>query len=79
MNFITSLLNKAIPKNIAGALGLIQSIFVVGREVLMVATRICAVLIPGDKDDKIVAKIKDIFDKAEAIFEKAKKFLLSAE
>jgi len=79
MNFITSLLNKAVPKNVAGILGLIQTAIPIIREVLMVATRICAVLIPGDKDDKIVAAIKNIFDKAEAIFEKAKKFLLSAE
>jgi len=71
-------LGKLIPKNIAGILGLIQTAIPIIREVLMVATRICAVLIPGDKDDKIVAQIKVIFDKAEGVFEKAKKFLLLA-
>jgi len=76
---MNKLLMKLVPKNVAGIIGLIQSIFVVGREVLMVAARICAVLIPGDKDDIVVAKIKVVFDKIEAIFNKAKGFLLQAE
>jgi len=70
------LLSKILPKNVAGILGVIQTAIPIIREVLMLATRICAVLIPGDKDDKIVAAIKGVFDKAEGIFEKAKKFLL---
>ena len=69
-------LEKLIPKNIAGIIGVIQVAIPIIREVLMLATRICAILIPGDKDDKIVAGIKKAFDKAESVFEKAKKLLL---
>lgn len=70
-------LRKLIPKNVAGILGVIQTAIPFVREVLMLATRICAVLIPGDKDDKIVAKIKEVFDKVEAGFNKFKGFFLS--
>ena len=69
-------LEKLLPKNIAGIIGVLQVALPIIREVLMLATRICAVLIPGDKDDIIVAQIKSVFDKAEGVFEKAKKFLL---
>jgi len=71
-----NLLHKILPKNIAGIIGLIQTAIPIIREVLIVATRVCAVLIPGDKDDKIVAVIKGIFDKVEAVFNKVKGFLL---
>ncbi len=74
-----NLLHKLLPKNIAGILGLIQTAIPIIREVLIVATRICAILIPGDKDDKIIAKITAIFNKVEGIFNKVKNFLLSAE
>ena len=69
-------LKKLIPKNIAGILGVIQTAIPFVREVLMLATRICAVLIPGDKDDKVIAKIREVFDQLEAGFEKLKNFFL---
>ena len=72
-----NLLRKLIPKNIAGVIGVIQTAIPIIREVLMLATRICAVLIPGDKDDKMIEKIKAIFDKIENGFEKVKNFLVS--
>lgn len=72
MNFI----KKLIPKNIAGILGVVQTVIPFIREILMLATRICAVLIPGDKDDKIIAAIKNIFDKFEKGFEKFKNIFL---
>lgn len=73
---IGRLINKLIPKNIAGILGVIQTAIPFIRELLMLAIRICAVLIPGDKDDKIVAKIKSGFDKFEDGFNKVKTFIL---
>jgi len=69
-------LKKLVPKNIAGILGLIQTAIPVIRELLMVLTRLCAVVIPGDKDDKIIAAIKKGFDAFEAVFEKLKNFFL---
>lgn len=68
-------LRKLIPKNVAGIIGLIQSLIPVIREALMLATRICAI-IPGVKDDVIVAAIKKAFDAFEKIFEKVKDFFL---
>jgi len=44
---------------------------------LVVITRVCAIIIPGDKDDKIVAVIVKIFDSFEDIFNKIKGFFLS--
>jgi len=73
---IKNLLMKLIPKNIAGILGVIQTAIPFVREILILATRICAVLIPGDKDDKIVAAIKKGFDSFEGVFEKVKDFFL---
>lgn len=73
---IGRLLKKLLPKNIAGILGVVQVAIPLVREVLMLATRICAVLIPGDRDDKIVAKIRSVFDKIEAKFDGAKTFIL---
>jgi hypothetical protein len=70
------ILKKLVPKNIAGILGLIQTIIPVVRELLMVITRICAIAIPGDRDDKIVASIRKYFDIFEAGFEKFKNFFL---
>ena len=70
---------KLIPKNIAGIIGVVQGVLVAVREILMLATRICATVIPGDKDDKAVAKIKAVFDKVESVFNKVKKFLLGLD
>ncbi len=69
-------LKRLIPKNVAGIVGVIEAIINVIRELLIVAARICATVIPGDADDKIVAKIKAIFDKVEGAFERIKSFLL---
>ena len=69
-------LKKLIPKNIAGIIGVIEAVFNVIRELLMVVTRICATIIPGDADDIIVAKIRKVFDSIERVFEKIKTFLL---
>jgi len=73
---LSNLLRKLIPKNIAAIIGFIQALIPVIREVLMVATRICAVVIPGDKDDAIVAQIKVVFDEIVLVFEKLKDFFL---
>lgn len=73
---IGDLLRKLVPKNIAGIIGFIQSLIPVIRELLMVVTRICAVVIPGEKDDEIVAKIKAVFDEIVLVFEKLKDFFL---
>lgn len=76
MGYINDLLKKLIPKNIAGIIGVAQTVISVIKEILMVATRICTTVIPGDADDKIVAKISNIFAKIEGGFEKFKNFLL---
>lgn len=69
------LLRRLISKPLAGILGVVQVVIPLVREVLMAATRIC-ILIPGDNDDKVVAKIKEIFDKIESAYEKFKNIFL---
>ena len=67
---------KLVPKNIAGILGVVQTAIPIVRELLVLATRICAVLIPGDKDDKIIAGISKVFKFIESKFETVKNFFL---
>lgn len=67
---------KLIPKNIAGILGIVQQVIPFIREFLVFATRVCAVLIPGDRDDKVVAIIVHYFNIMEKGFEKFKNFFL---
>lgn len=74
---LSNLLRKLIPKNIAGIIGAIEAFIPVIREILMVAVRVCAVFIPGDKDDEIVASIKKFFDEIVLIFEQVKNFFLN--
>ena len=73
---MNSFLKKLLPKNVAGILGLIQTAIPIIRELLIVATRLCAIVIPGDKDDKIVAGISAGFNTFEKLFEKFKNFFL---
>ena len=77
MSLIKMLLEKATVKNIAGIIGFIEAIFMAVRELLMLATRICATLIFWtDADDKAVAWLKEKFDKLEDMFENIKDFFL---
>lgn len=69
-------IGKLIPKNIAGILGVIQLVLPLMRELLMLATRVCAILIPGNKDDRVIAAIKGVFDKGEEYFMKFKNIFL---
>lgn len=73
---MSSFFKKLIPKNIAGMLGLIQTAIPIIRELLMVITRLCAVVIPGEKDDEIIEKIRDAFDTFEEYYERIKNFFL---
>lgn len=73
---MSSFLKKLVPKNIAGILGVVQTAIPFIREILMLATRICSILIPGKKDDLIVAGIKKAFDGFEKGFTKLKNFFL---
>ena len=76
-DFLKTILRKLIPKNIAGILGVIQKAFDVIRELLAFATRVIAPLIPGDRDDKLIAWIDSKFKIIDAGFQKVKDFLLS--
>lgn len=71
-------LRKLLPKNVAGILGVIQTALPLIRELLMLATRVCATVIPGEADDKIVAGIRKIFDIVEVKFARIKDFFLQA-
>lgn len=75
--FILSLLRKLVPKPIAGFLGVVQSVISVLREILMVAARICAVLIFWTKkDDEWVARIRKWFEWLVKPIETVKNWLL---
>lgn len=74
---LSNLLRKLIPKNIAGILGVVESAIPVIREFLMLAIRICAIFIPGDKDDIAIASVKKFFDEIVVVFEQVKNFFLN--
>ncbi len=69
-------LKKITFKNIAGVLGIVQVGIPLTRELLMVLVRICAVLIPGDKDDKIIGGVKNVFDKIDSGYTNIKNLFL---
>ena len=71
-----TILKKLIPKNIAGILGLVQTIIPVVRELFMVTIRLLSILMPGKVDDELVAKVRSICDKIESGFDAIKRFLL---
>ncbi len=52
-----SLLRKLIPKNIAGILGLVQSIVNTLRELLMLIVRLLAIFMPGKFNEGLIVKI----------------------
>ena len=59
----------------AGVLGIIQAVIKVGKEITTACVNIlCPVL--GDNFDKVVYKIRDVFNKADEVVEKVKSFLL---
>ncbi len=68
-------IKRLIPKNIAGILGIVQVVIPLVREILVVATRIVA-LIPGTKDDKMVAGVVKVFDTIENWFIEVKNLFL---
>ena len=76
MNALIAKLISWIPKNLAGILGIIQAVIKFGKEVATLALDIVAPLIPGDKDEKVIETIRDIFNTADGWVEKIKSFLL---
>ena len=76
MNALIAKLISWIPKNLAGILGIIQAVIKFGKEVSTLALDIVAPLIPGDKDEKVIETIRDIFNTADGWVEKIKSFLL---
>ena len=71
-----------IPKNIAGVLGLIQTIVKTIREVMMILLRLIAPILSfgedGKTDDRIIKQIADIADRIDKAIEWMKDKLLVA-
>ena len=77
MNALIAKLVSWIPKNIGAIIGIGQAIVKLGKEICTLALDIIAPLIPGDNDEKLIAKIRDIFNSVDGWLEKIKSFLLS--
>ena len=66
-----------LPTNLAAVLGILQAILKFIKETLTLAIDIIAPIIPGDNDDVIIKKIRDIVNLVDEWVEKIKSFLLS--
>lgn len=67
---------KWIPKNIGAIMGIAQAVVSFVRELCMLFARIICPIIPGDEDEEIVAKIREIAEKILEFLEKIKNWLL---
>lgn len=78
MGNLLARLKSFIPKNIASIFGIVQVIVKFGKEVAtLFYNLICPILvIPNIDDEKIVAKIRDIFNLVDGWIEKIKVYLL---
>ena len=79
MNIITEYLLKLvkyIPKNIGALLGIVQVAVTCVREVCMLVARLICPIIPGDADEKVVAKISNGAEIVLNLLEKLKNWLL---
>ncbi|MCX5657962.1 MAG: hypothetical protein NTZ48_07100 [Candidatus Omnitrophica bacterium] len=65
-----------LPTNIAGILGIVQAVIKFIKELLTLAVNILLPVIPGDKFDGIVIKVRDAMNKIDEGVEKIKSFLL---
>ena len=67
---------KLIPNNIAGIIGVIQTLVPLARELVIVVIRIVDVLTPDKGLEPIIVKTKKIFDNIEKGIETFKNFFL---
>lgn len=67
---------KYVPKNIGAVVGMLQTAVSFVRELCMLVARMICPIWPGDADEKVVAKIKNIAETILGILEKFKNWLL---
>jgi len=63
-----------MPANLLGLLGILQAVVKVLKEVTTLVIDLLLPVIPGDKFDNVVYKIRDIFNAADKGIEKVKDF-----
>jgi len=80
MDYLKNLIQKLIPANIAGILGVIGTLIPLVRELVMVGLRIADVIMTvfakPDVIDPIIVKVGNIFDTIQGGWDKIKDFFL---
>lgn len=76
MNTLIKKLISWLPKNIGAMIGIGQAFLKVGKEICTLLLDIVAPIIPGNKDDIIIAAVRNVFNIVDAWMEKIKVFLL---
>jgi len=71
-----SIMDKLIPKNIAGILGVVQAVCKFVREICVAAVRLFGFWIPDEPYEAIIVKVGEVADKVDAFIEKYKNMLL---
>lgn len=78
--WLKDILATAIPKNVAGFIGVAESVIQPVRELVMAALRLTDIVFTifgqGEKMDKIILTVGTIFDKIVGGVDKAKNFFL---
>ena len=80
MDYLKNLIQKLIPANIAGILGVIGTLIPLVRELVMIGLRIADVIMTvfakPDVIDPIIVKVGNIFDTIQGGWDKIKDFFL---
>ena len=66
-----------IPKNLGAIIGIIQAVVKFVKEALTLVVDILLPIIPGDKFDDVVDKVREIVNSIDGVLEKIKEWLLS--
>ncbi len=71
-----SFLRKLIPQNVAGIIGLVQSIITTARELVMLVIRLLAIFMPERFSESMISGIGLKIDFVNGWIEKGKSFFL---
>ena len=56
--FLTEWIKRIIPKNLAGILGVIQQVVPLVKEIVIVAIRLAAIVVPGKLPENLIVKVQ---------------------
>ena len=77
MPLIAAWIKRLVPKNLAGILGVVQQLVPLVKELVIVAVRIAAIVVPGKLPENIIVQVQKISTSIEGWVHKVKNVLLT--